>query len=213
MSDRLRAHPAADIFPRMTGEEFAGLVDDIRRCGLRDPIELFDGGGEWLILDGRHRHDACAEAGVSIRTVVVRPDDPVAYVISKNLHRRHLGTSQKAMIAADTEKVYAAEARKRQRGGQGGKLLPANLPEATSRDREARTQAAKALNVSPRAVQQAKVVLAKGAPELVSAVRRGDVSVSAAAEVARLPEDEQRATVAGRGSGAHNIQANRKHSW
>jgi ParB family chromosome partitioning protein len=44
--------------------------------------------------------------------------------------------------------------------------------------------------------RQAKSIIEKGTPELVEAVDRGDVSVSAAAEVARLPEQEQRKIVA-----------------
>ena len=52
------------------------------------------------------------------------------------------------------------------------------------------------LNISERSVRTAREVIDRGAPELVHAVERGAVSVSAAADVAELPEDEQREVVA-----------------
>jgi hypothetical protein len=59
-----------------------------------------------------------------------------------------------------------------------------------------REQAAGLLNVSPRAVDRARVVREYGAPELQEKVAAGEVSVSAAADVARLVEEEQREIVA-----------------
>jgi hypothetical protein len=50
--------------------------------------------------------------------------------------------------------------------------------------------------VSPRTIASAKLVQDKGAPELVAAVEQGKVSVSAAAEVATAPKEEQRDIVA-----------------
>ncbi|MBB5270312.1 hypothetical protein [Quisquiliibacterium transsilvanicum] len=56
--------------------------------------------------------------------------------------------------------------------------------------------AAELLNVGRRSVQRAREVLDHGAPELVAAVERGEVSVSAAANAARAPKDVQAAAVA-----------------
>lgn len=57
-------------------------------------------------------------------------------------------------------------------------------------------KAASALNVSERTVKVAKAVVRDGAPELVAAVEAGEVAVTAAAEVAKLPEDVQAEVVA-----------------
>src|SRR5262245_18720690 len=96
-------HPAADLFPLMEGEEFDALVEDIKKNGLRDPIVLY----EDMSLDGRNRYRACEVAGVSpgFRVAVQSPEqsniarplitDPVAYVISTNIRRRHLTAEQK----------------------------------------------------------------------------------------------------------------------
>jgi len=102
-------------------------------------------------------------------------------VVSLNLHRRHLDESQRAMVAAKIA------------------TLPAHRPAETA-PIGAVTQdtAADMLNVGRRSVQRAREVLDRGAPELVEAVQRGEVSVSAAADVAELPPDEQREIVARR---------------
>jgi hypothetical protein len=92
-------HPACTIFPAIIGPEFEALADDIAANGLRDEIVLY----EDRVLDGRNRLRACEARGVEPRFVCWNPgpgDTPEAYVISANLHRRHLTDAQRAEIAA-----------------------------------------------------------------------------------------------------------------
>jgi ParB-like chromosome segregation protein Spo0J len=102
VSDELTFHPIAGIFPLMEGEEFDALVADIKAHGLREPIMLFRG----KILDGRNRYRACIAAGVKIDPHLQRNmmpsggTDPLAYVISANIHRRHLTAEQKRELIA-----------------------------------------------------------------------------------------------------------------
>ena len=171
----MKFHSMANLFPLMEGREFDDLVADIRANGLREPIWTYQG----QILDGRNRWRACEAAGVTSRPMrEYEGDDPVGFVVSLNLHRRHLDESQRAMVA--------------------GKI--ATLPQGTNQHAPigapSQDGAADMLNVGRRSVQRAREVLDRGAPELVSAVERGQVSVSAAADVAELPKDEQREIVA-----------------
>jgi ParB-like chromosome segregation protein Spo0J len=102
--DQLKFHPTADIFPLMEGEELDALVADIKEYGVREKIVLFEG----KILDGRNRYRACLAAGIEPGLYINAEgsiDDPVAYVISKNIHRRHLTAGEKLDIIASLIKA------------------------------------------------------------------------------------------------------------
>lgn len=217
---KIAPHPACELFPMIGDDELAKLAADIKANGLIQPIVLlrlpderqpfgtsFKVTRHWQMLDGRNRLRACELSGVAPHFVEWQGQgDPTAWVISTNLHRRHLTDSQRAMVAARArETVFAPAAKQRQLdagafGAEGGRghakeeTLSADLREGI--DGKASEQAAAALNVSPRTVDNAARVLSHGTPELVAAVDRGEVAVSAAAEVSRLPADEQRAAVA-----------------
>ncbi len=171
----MKFHPLSELFPLMQGREFDELVADIKAHGLREPITTLDG----MILDGRNRWRACEAAGREPFFETFRGEDPLAWVVSLNLHRRHLDESQRAMVAAKLANL-----------GEGRPAETASI-EAVSQPR-----AAELLNVSRAAVQRAVKVKNEGAPELVQAVESGKVSVSAAADVAELPKEEQTEIVA-----------------
>lgn len=180
-------HPASEIFPLMGGDELQELADNIEKNGQREPVVLWKDG---TVLDGRNRMLACELAGVEPKCRVVEEDcDPAQLVLSLNLHRRHLTTSQRAIVAARLKVYYEVEAKERQRSG-GREKGSANLREASGKASE---KAAEKLTVSPRAVEQAAAVLKSGTPELVQAVSGGKLAVSTAADVATLPREQQRA--------------------
>jgi N6-adenosine-specific RNA methylase IME4/ParB-like chromosome segregation protein Spo0J len=165
-------HPLAGIFPLVEGQDFADLVADIREHGLHEPIVVY----EDKILDGRNRYRACEAAGIEPTFTVYQGDDPVAYVVSLNLRRRHLSESQRAMVAA--------------------KLATLKLGDNQHSEGPSIEEASRLLNVGHASVERAKAVQRAGAPELAQAVERGAISVSAAADVAALPAQEQREIVA-----------------
>jgi ParB-like chromosome segregation protein Spo0J len=87
------AHPLADLFPMMEGTALDELTADIKANGLRELIVLFEG----KILDGRNRYAACLAAGIDLDECLTEytGNDPRGFVISMNLHRRHLDQKQK----------------------------------------------------------------------------------------------------------------------
>lgn len=165
-------HPIANLFPLIEGAEYADLVADVARNGVIDPIEIYEN----KILDGRNRFrawQACGSVPEKIRIRYFSGLDPLGYVISKNLRRRHLSDSQRAMIAAELPRVA------------WGSRISSN---DAALDRDTR---AEMLNVSARSVDRATEVLEEGVPELADAVKSGDVAVSAAAHITALPKDQQ----------------------
>jgi N6-adenosine-specific RNA methylase IME4/ParB-like chromosome segregation protein Spo0J len=168
----IKFHPLANIFPLLEDAEFDELVADIREHGLHESIVVF----EDKILDGRNRYRACEAAGIEPAFTVYGGDDPISYVISLNLRRRHLDESQRAMVAAKLATLKLGD-------NQHSEGLPIG-------------RSSELLNVGERTVARAREVIEHGATELVQAVERGKTSVSAAADVATLSEDEQREIVA-----------------
>ncbi len=170
-------HPAALLFPMMGEQELSDLADDIAANGLLEPVVLYHG----EVLDGRNRLKACELADVEPRFVEVDGDLPSAtiYVLSKNLHRRHLTTSQRAAIAADVVPLLSEEARKRQAtsgpGAHGGKPLTANSQQGT-----AAKLAAAALQVGERTVYEAAKIK-REQPEVHERIKNGEITVNEAA--------------------------------
>lgn len=189
------SHPAAELFPLLGGDDLQELADDIKANGLCEPITLLDS----QVLDGRNRLRGCGMAGVEPDFVDFDAawGDPLTWVISKNLKRRHLTTSQRGMLGAKLEAHYAELAKTRTRGKGVANLPPQNESAAASprESRKARDDAAAVVNVSPKLIQAGKTVLKSAVPELVELVESGEVAVTAAAEVATLPVEQQTAIV------------------
>lgn len=182
-------HDAANIFP-LDDENIAALADDIRQHGQQVAIELMDG----MVLDGRRRWLACKLAGVKPVTREVVIADPVAYVLSLNLHRRHLSPSQLAMVggrATSLREKLAEEAAARQKSGK--KNLGENFPQGRTAD-----TIGKLVGVSGKSVDHATRVLKHGEPELIKAVDEGRMAVSTAAFLATEPPERQAEEIAKR---------------
>jgi ParB-like chromosome segregation protein Spo0J len=160
-------HPLARLFPLLRGTQFRELVEDIRARGLKEPIVLLDG----MVLDGRNRMRACIAAGVPYRTASFEGPDPAAFVISANLRRRHLNTSQRSMVAAELANM---------RQGARTDLAPNGAM--------SQGNAAKLLNVGRRSVQRAVALRESADPAVVEMVKRGEMTTAAAAVSVKLPE-------------------------
>jgi N6-adenosine-specific RNA methylase IME4 len=179
--DEMPFHPLAAIFPLMGAEEIKALKDDIVKNGLQEPMVTLDG----LILDGRNRFLACHGAAYEmgwpdskvdppVRFVAYNGDDPLAFVISMNIKRRHLDESQRAMVAANLANMPV------------GRPKSANLRNITQ------SQAAALLNISERSVTYAVTVRDRGVPELRRAVESGKLAVATGAQAVKLSPEAQR---------------------
>jgi len=98
-------------------------------------------------------------------------------VVSKNLQRRHLNESQRAMAAARLAKLRLGD-------NQHAQICAPS-----------QTDAAEMVGVSRRRVQYAREMIDSGSPGLVAAVDQGQIAVSVAAKLADLSQEAQAAAV------------------
>lgn len=181
--DTLEAHPAAALFPFMADAEMEELEQDIRRNGLIHPIILLDG----KILDGRNRWIAVQRAEVKPRFEQwTGTGSPTEWVLSVNLHRRQLTTSQRAAIATNALPMLEAEAEQRKLAAlrQNRGTSEAKHQENTdslkkgSRGKSAE-KAAEMANVSRAYVEDAKKIKEQS-PETFEQVLNGKKTISEA---------------------------------
>ena len=185
-------HPAANLFPLLTGAEFEALRADIAANGQLEPIWLHPDG---RILDGRNRYRACRALGVEPRFRSWQGDgSAVDFVVSLNLQRRHLTAGQRALIAVDILPLREAEARERMLAAQNNAAAREIFPQQVEGGRAA-DQAGAAVGVNGRYVQEAKR-LQQQAPDLAAEVREGKKNIPWARRV--LAEREAKARAAER---------------
>ncbi len=141
----LKRHALSAAYPTMDAAGLQALADDIREHGLRDAVALLGG----LVLDGWNRTQACAMAGVELETYEWKGDDPVAFVKSKNEHRRQLTESQRAIAVVKLSDWRTA-------GGNGSnqhvKSSRAPVPDSAP---QTNAQLAEAAHVSERTIKNA----------------------------------------------------------
>jgi hypothetical protein len=186
-NSRLEFHPMVNHFPLLEGEEYEALKQDIQknnRCF--ESIKLY----QKKILDGRNRYKICTELGVNF-TKKDLPDstDPLAFVLSANLHRRHLTKSQRAVIALDFLPLLESQAKERQQSRlKKGETL-SDRPILDERDKgRSDAQAAKALCISHSYVADIKAI-SKKKPDLIDRIRRGEITIQQGKRILKTQED------------------------
>lgn len=160
LSEIMEFHEYADIFPLIPDADLEALADDIKANGLHHHITTLDG----KILDGRNRYLACVKAGVVPVFEEYDGGDPIAFIVSENINRRHLNESQRALVAARISNLS--------HGGSRKKDQDANLRLEISQDR-----AAQMLNVGKRSVQVAKEIIRKS-PDSIPEIEAGKITLN-----------------------------------
>ena len=194
MSYRIESHPAATLFPLMDGIELKALADDITAHGLLEPIVMLDG----RVLDGRNRLRACELSGVTPLFVewVQNGSSPTEWVVSHNLHRRHLTVAQRAALALDLLPRLEAEAKERQSlagGATPGALSPETDEALAGRADE---KAAAMVGIGRSSVATAKAIQNRDdSGAVVQAMRSGEVNVQQAAREVGLKTSGQSSTI------------------
>lgn len=180
---RYSYHPACLLFPKLSREELQALSADIKVRGLLQPIVTY----QEQILDGRNRLEACDLAGVEPRFVEWDgTGSPTEWAISANLFRRHLTSSQRAVVAYDLLPLLEQEAKQRQRLSKGRGKKGAQPCATFTGNGKASEVAARVTRTNARYVEIVKAINV-AAPELVDRIRTGKLTVPEAKQLSELP--------------------------
>ena len=178
-----KQHPLSAAFPAMAEDDYQSLRDSIAEIGVQNPITLYEG----MVIDGWHRYRAANELCMDCPAVELGDVDPRYFVLAQNKARRHVTQAQLAMA---TTAVYAWQPV----GNPSYKSTAYQLGTECPITKTAAELAAIS-GVGERTIKQAKVVQTKATPEVVEAVKRGEIGLPKAAKIANLPKDEQVAAI------------------
>jgi hypothetical protein len=193
----------------LTPDEHDALERSILAEGCRDALVVW---GD-VLVDGHNRHGICVKHGLPFQTVqntsFKSMDDVHLWMIEQHLGRRSVSDFQRGVLALRKKDILAArkaaappQAKAKPSSDAGSESMPAEAPVdlppwAAPEPLNSREAIAKAARISSATVSQIEKIQKTAAPELVAAVKAGDISINAAAAVASLPVEQQVAAVAG----------------
>lgn len=192
----------------LTPDEHAALERSLLAEGCRDALVLW---GD-VLVDGHNRYGICQQHGIPFRTVqhphFRSMEDVHLWMIDQHLGRRSVSDYQRGVLALRKREIVA----ERRARAQAAAAERRDTDDAgTAPDDEAtQTQAAQAAVLEPKPLQSREDIARaarlsssqvgmiekiqkQAAPEVVAAVKAGDISLNAAAVVATLPVEEQQA--------------------
>lgn len=192
----------------LTAEEHDALERSILAEGCRDALVLW---GD-VLVDGHNRYGICQQHGLPFQTIqntrFQSMDDVHLWMIEQHLGRRSVSDFQRGVLALRKRDIMAERHRaeqaqlQKESDGLADAAAPADdedSPPWAPAPKVSRADMAREARLSSSQVTMIERIHTQAAPELVEAVRAGVISISAAAAVAALPEDEQRAAaVAGK---------------
>ncbi|MEK8087957.1 plasmid replication/partition related protein [Aquabacterium sp. A3] len=203
VSEELKAY----IDP-LTPDEHEALERSLLAEGCRDALVLW---GE-LLIDGHNRYGICQKHGIPFQTVqhphFKSMDDVHLWMIDQHLGRRSVSDFQRGVLALRKREILA-QRKAQQAEARSGEAAGASTPDTTSDTPDtptteapalkSRADIARAARLSANQVVMIEKIQTQAVPELVEAVKQGTISLNAAAAVASLPADEQKAAaVAGK---------------
>jgi hypothetical protein len=191
INEELRAY----IDP-LTEDEYTALERSLLTEGCRDALVLW---GD-ILVDGHNRYGICQKHNIPFNTVQNKTfqsmDDVHLWMIDNHLGRRSVSDFQRGVLALRKKEIVAARVAQARQPSEKNADIEAPAP-AAGEPPLTREAIARAARVSSATLGQIEKIQKTAAPELVSAVKAGVISINAAAAVASLPGEEQVAAVAG----------------
>ena len=190
LRDDLKFHPLAAMFPVQNGDAINILGLNIKAQGLQQPIAMHKG----EILDGRSRWEACQRLGIKLKPsdfVEFMGTNPLEFVISQNVTRRHLNDGQRAILGITFLPLFEAQAKERR-----GKRTDLGGGEVDGAGGRATSKVAELFNVSSRLVQTAKRICNGKVAEITKAVLDGILPITKAETLVARPVEQQKKALA-----------------
>ena len=172
----------------LSAEEYAALERSLLAEGCRDALVLW---GD-VLVDGHNRYELCRKHGIEFKTVqntrFTSLDDVRLWMIENHLGRRSISDFQRGVLALRKKEILQARQAAATPAGDAAARADAPAEPAPALSRQALARAAR---VSSSTLGQIEKIHKAAAPELVRAVKAGDISINAAATVAALPAEQQ----------------------
>lgn len=166
-SNTLQRHPLSAVFGDMIDKDYKSLVESVQRDGFIEPvIRVFEG----KILDGWHRYCAAREWNLIRKLLFQEWDDdvdgdPAAFVMARNVERRHLTAGQRAQIVVDFNERFGQGVDPRSLKSPNGEFKEdADTPGENPQTRE---ELAKKAGVGKRTIDRAVQVKKAGGSQAV----------------------------------------------
>ena len=186
----------------LTADEYEALERSLLAEGCRDALVLWND----ILVDGHNRYGICRKHGLPFNTVqntrFQSMDDVHLWMIEQHLGRRSVSDYQRGVLALRKRAILGARQKaQRDAGSNSGMATSAAAPDDDADARPpwddmpvavSRAELAREAKLSSNQVSMIERIHAQATPEVVEALKSGAISISAAAAVASLPEDEQR---------------------
>ena len=189
----------------LTQDEHDVLERSLLAEGCRDALVLW---GD-VLVDGHNRYGICSKHGIPFTTVqnarFKSMDDVHLWMIEQHLGRRSVSDYQRGVLALRKRDILEIRRRSEQeqlRRESEGEAAPSAAADSDSppwdpAPKLSKADLAREAKLSPSQVTMIEKIHDHATAEVIEAMRVGAISLSAAATVASLPEDEQRAAARG----------------
>ncbi len=190
----------------LTQDEHDALERSLLAEGCRDALVLW---GD-VLIDGHNRYGICSKHGIPFNTVqntrFKSMDDVHLWMIEQHLGRRSVSDYQRGVLALRKRDILEARRRAEQeqlrRESDGEATLSeagadTDTPPWEPAPKLSKADLAREAKLSPSQVTMIEKIHEHATAEVIEAMRVGAISLSAAATVASLPEEEQRAAARG----------------
>lgn len=191
MTDLIIDAEFRDLIPPLSDDEKKQLEENILRDGIQDPLKVWQG----ILIDGHNRYEIAQRHGLEFQTVEMQfasRDDVKIWIIQNQLGRRNINKYVRSELVLQFESIIAERAKARMVAGVKANDPPLNSGEGLAEtvlsknqdkhQNETAGQLAEMAKVSRDTIAKVKKINSDASPEIKSALRSGDISISAAFE-------------------------------